>query len=120
MTTDVPEKRSYDRYSLWFPVTLDAHSGRVWAVCRDASAGGILISGTEGLNVGDLVKVIFRVSPEDRDRSLAGRIVRVEKPDEDNPRAVWTCRMAIEFIEPDAALQARFSRASSRPPPAPR
>jgi len=112
------DKRSFSRYSLWFPVTVDGASRRVWAVCKDASAGGILISGSEGLKVGDVVSVSFRVSPEDAERTLAGRIVRVEKPDDD-PRAVWSHRMAIEFIEPDATLQSRFSRASSRPPPAP-
>jgi hypothetical protein len=112
------EKRSYSRYSLWFPVTIDGASQRVWAVCKDASAGGILISGTEGLHVGDVVKVSFRVSPDAHERVLSGRIVRVEEPD-DSPRAVWSHRMAIEFIEPDATLQSSFSRASSRPPPAP-
>jgi hypothetical protein len=112
------EKRSYDRYSLWFPVTIEGASRRVWAVCKDASAGGILISGSEGLSVGDVVKVSFRVSPDSGERVLAGRIVRVEQPD-DNPRAVWSHRMAIEFIEPDATLQSSFSRASSRPPPMP-
>ncbi len=112
------EKRSYDRYALWFPVTIEGESRRVWAVCKDASAGGILISGSEGLSVGDVVKVSFRVSPESSERVLAGRIVRVEVPD-DNPRAVWSHRMAIEFIEPDATLQSSFSRASSRPPPMP-
>jgi len=112
----VNEKRSYDRYSLWFPVTIDGDSRRVWAVCKDASAGGFLISGTSGLSVGDTVKVSFRVAPDDEERILSGRIVRVEKPSDD-PRAVWSHRMAIEFIEPDATLQARFKRASSRPPP---
>jgi hypothetical protein len=40
------EKRSHNRYSLWFPVTIDASSRQVWAVCKDVSAGGILISGS--------------------------------------------------------------------------
>jgi hypothetical protein len=110
------EKRSYDRYALWFPVTIDISSRRVWAVCKDVSASGILISGTEELQVGDVVAIRFRVSPEGSDKQLAGRIVRVE-PRDDNPRAVWAHRMAIEFEEPDATLQAVFVKASSRPPP---
>jgi hypothetical protein len=126
------EKRSHDRYALWFPVTVDvvsrdttsrapAEGGQnlqVWAVCRDASAGGILLTGSRELKVGEVVTVNFRVAPEGPDRSVSGRIVRVEAP-EDNPRAVWPYRMAIEFLEPDAALQAMFARASSRPPPPP-
>ncbi len=110
------EKRSYGRYALWFPVTIDISSRRVWAVCKDVSASGILISGTEELRVGDVVAIRFRVSPEGADKQLAGRIVRVEPPD-DNPRSVWAHRMAIEFVEPDATLQALFAKASSRPPP---
>jgi hypothetical protein len=113
----VTEKRAYDRFSLWFPVTVDARSGAVWAVSRDASAGGILISGSQELAVGDEVTVTFRTSLEDPERKVAGRIVRVEKVDDD-PRVVWPHRMAIEFLKPDTQLQALFKRASSRPPPA--
>jgi hypothetical protein len=113
----VTEKRSFDRYTLWFPVTVDAASGQVWAVCKDVSASGILISGSQELAVGDVVTVSFQVSPEMEERQVSGRIVRVEAPDP-NPRAIWSHRMAIEFVEPDATLQTTFARASSRPPPA--
>jgi hypothetical protein len=113
------EKRSFGRYALWFPVTIDLSANkarRVWAVCKDVSAGGILISGTDELEVGDVVTVSFRVEPDAAERRLSGRIVRVDPPDE-NPRSVWTHRMAIEFLEPDATLQSSFERASSLPPP---
>jgi hypothetical protein len=113
------EKRSFDRYTLWFPVTIDLSSNatrRIWAVCKDVSAGGILISGSDELEVGDVVTISFRVAPDADERRLDGRIVRVDPPDE-NPRSVWTHRMAIEFLEPDATLQSSFQRASSVPPP---
>jgi hypothetical protein len=112
------EKRSYSRYTLWFPVTVDSSSHQVWAVCNDVSAGGILISGSSQLSVGDMVTVAFRVSPDGPDRRLSGRIVRVE-PRNDDPRTVWPHRMAIEFIEADATLQAIFAPASNRPPAVP-
>jgi hypothetical protein len=112
------EKRAYTRYALWFPVTVDADTHQVFAVCHDASARGIKISGSAELNVGDAVTVIFRVLPDDAvERKLEGRIVRVERQSDD-PREVWPHRMAIEFLEPDAQLQALFKRASTRPPPA--
>ncbi|MGH7270878.1 MAG: PilZ domain-containing protein [Polyangiaceae bacterium] len=110
------EKRSHGRYSLWFPVTLEAKSRHVYAVCKDVSASGILISGSHGLNVGDEVTVTFQVSVGGPERRMAGRIVRAE-PRDDRPRAAWAHRMAIEFVEPDATLQSIFERASSRPPP---
>jgi hypothetical protein len=112
------EKRSHSRYALWFPVTIDSSSRQVWAVCNDVSAGGILISGSTQLNVGDVVAVSFRVSPDGPDRKVSGRIVRVEPRDED-PRTVWPHRMAIEFIEADATLQSLFAPVSSRPPAGP-
>jgi hypothetical protein len=112
------EQRSFDRFALWFPVTVDAASCKVWAVCRDASASGILISGSARLAVGDEVSLTFRISPEDpADREVKGRIVRVERPDED-PRTVWPHRMAIEFAHPVPELQALFKRVSTRPPAA--
>jgi hypothetical protein len=109
------EKRSYSRYALWFPVTIDCETSQVWAVCNDVSAAGILIAGSTPLKVGDMVTVSFRVSQESPERKLSGRIVRVEPRDED-PRAVWAHRMAIEFVEPDATLQSAFQPVSSRPP----
>jgi hypothetical protein len=114
---DVNEKRAYSRYSLWFPVTIEAETRNVWAVCRDASAGGILIMGSNELAIGDDVFVVFRTSPDDTaETRVRGRIVRVEGPDDD-PRSVWPHRMAIEFAEPVSELERLFKRASSRPPP---
>jgi len=112
------ERREHERYTLWFPVTVDSDAHKVWAVCKDVSVGGILISGSGGLDVGRVVTLRFRVSPEGPERTLTGRIVRVDAPDT-NPRSVWPYKMAIEFLEPDARLQSLFARASSRPPPPP-
>jgi hypothetical protein len=61
--------------------------------------------------------VSFRTSPDDsEERRIPGRIVRVERLDDD-PRSAWPHRMAIEFAEPVAVLEGIFKRASSRPPP---
>jgi hypothetical protein len=109
------EKRSYSRYALWFPVTIESDASQVWAVCNDVSAKGILISGSQPLKVGDTVTVAFRVSQESPERRLIGRIVRVE-PRDDDPRTVWAHRMAIEFVEADATLQSAFEPVTTRPP----
>jgi hypothetical protein len=110
------EKRSHERHALWFPVTIDASTRQVWAVCNDVSAGGILISGSTGLRVGDLVTVCFRLTPSAIEKRLSGRIVRVDPVNED-PRTAWPHRMAIEFLEADVTLQSSFAPLSSRPPP---
>ncbi len=113
------EKRQHERHALWFPVTVDGDTGQVWAVCKDASASGVLISGSQGLQVGEPVTVVFRVTPDAPERRLPGRIVRVEPPD-DNPRAIWIHRMAIEFAEPDETLVSLFEKAASTLPPSSR
>jgi hypothetical protein len=112
----MPNKRQHERHALWFPVTVDAATGQVWAVCKDASAGGVLISGSQSLAVGERVTVVFRITPDEPERRIAGRIVRVEPPD-NHPRAIWVHRMAIEFLDPDTTLTALFERASLLPPP---
>jgi hypothetical protein len=115
----VDEKREFDRYTLWFPVTVEGPSREIWAVCHDASAGGILISGSAEIGVGSIVTVTFRVTADDDEaRTVQGRVVRVDVPNDD-PRAVWRHRMAIEFLDPVPALQSLFKRASTRPPPPP-
>jgi hypothetical protein len=114
----MPDKRQHERHALWFPVTVDGATGQVWAVCKDASAGGVLISGSQSLRVGERVTVTFRVTPDSPEQQVAGRIVRVDPPDA-HPRAIWVHRMAIEFLEPDPALAALFERAASLPPPPP-
>lgn len=108
------DKRVHNRFTLWLPVRVDARSGRMEAVCRDASSGGVLISGSDGLNVGDKVTISFRLSDEDESNGfILGRIVRVDEPGSDGTR-----RMAVEFVKPVPELEALFRRASSRPPPA--
>jgi hypothetical protein len=118
LAIEVTDKRSHSRYALWFPVTVDGAAHQTWAVCKDVSAGGILISGSTELSIGEVVTLSFRLTPDSEERTMTGRIVRIEARDAD-PRSVWSYRMAIEFLEPDATLEGAFARASSRPPPAP-
>jgi hypothetical protein len=110
----VDNKRVHSRFTLWLPVRVDARSGRMEAVLRDASSGGVLIAGSAELRVGDPVTITFRVSDEEGgDGFILGKIVRVEEPGADGTR-----RMAVEFVKPVPELEALFRRASSRPPPA--
>lgn len=109
------EKRGYTRYPVWFPVTVHSSGGELWAVSRDASPGGILLSGTTSLELGAEVRVTFRVQAEDVEHSVRGRVVRADPEEEDDPRGVWPHRMAVEFIEPLPQLDVPLRRASERP-----
>jgi hypothetical protein len=111
------EKRVYTRYPVWFPVTVQAPGGELWAVSRDASPGGILLSGTTSLEIGAEVKVTFRVQADEIEHCVDGRVVRADEEDDDDPRGVWPHRMAVEFLEPLPQLDLPLKRASERPPP---
>lgn len=98
------------------PIRIENPSGRIEAICRDGSAGGVLIAGKGGaadLEVGEAVLVTLPPGTAAGDEPLFGRVVRVEppsKPGEDR-------RVAIEFIDPVPELAALFKQTSSRPPP---
>jgi PilZ domain-containing protein len=102
-----PDRRSFRRYALWFPVTLmatrtDAAEGgrEVWAICRDASAGGLQLSSVSPLAVGTSVTARFRVSPNvATERAVEATIVRSESNDGDLMLA-FPYRLGLRFGEP--------------------
>src|SRR5262249_55399059 len=99
-------------------VVVTADENAVAAVCLDASSGGLSIASSGPLAVGAELKISFRVAPEEADRVAVGRVVRIE-PRSDNPREVWTHRIAIEFVEPQPELEQLFKQRSERPPAQP-
>jgi hypothetical protein len=112
----VQEKRAYIRFGLWFPVIVEAAGGTVAAVCDDASSGGLLIASSGPVEIGAEVTVTFRVTAEGEERIAKGRVVRMEQRT-DNPRAIWSHSLAIEFLEAQPELQELFKLNSSPPPP---
>jgi hypothetical protein len=99
------EKRAFQRRGIWFPVTLETNTGEVWAVARDAGAGGILISSAGALVVGTEVTVTFRMAPDDpTERKVKGKIVRFE-PNRNDGGGAWPHRLAIAFDEPQPELE---------------
>lgn len=80
-------------------------------MCRDVSARGILLSAASNLAPGSKVSVTFRVLPDEPDdRTLHGRVVRVE-PNTDDLDGLWPLRLAVEFDEPVTALQEQLAAA---------
>jgi hypothetical protein len=104
------EKRAFDRHCIWFPVSIEAGSRQVWAVCRDIGAGGILISSAGALEVGATVTLTVRVAPDDpSERKVEGRIVRVE-PHHDDGGGTWPHRIAIEFLKPMPEIESLLEK----------
>jgi hypothetical protein len=108
------EKRAYPRYCLWFPVVVSSGGTSVAAVCVDASSGGLSIASSGPVAVGSEITICFRILPDEEDRVAVGRVVRIE-PRSENPREVWTHRLAIEFSEPQRELEQLFKRRSEHP-----
>jgi hypothetical protein len=111
LSNTVNDKRAHERFTLWFPIRVDNPSGKLEAVCRDASAGGVLISGSRSvgtdIQIGEAVMVTV---PGRKEGEIFGRVVRLEGA------AGGEWRMAIEFIHPVPELEILFKRSSSLPP----
>jgi hypothetical protein len=106
------DKRSYQRFQIWFPITLVVGTREVWAICRDASSGGLLVSAESELDVGTKLVARFKVSPRARsERVLAATVVRHASSAGDLMSA-FPHRTALELAKPVHALLddlARFS-----------
>jgi hypothetical protein len=106
------EKRTHNRYEIWFPVTLEWGAKEVWAVVRDAGPGGILVASNARLSIGSQVTVRFRVTPQDAlERRVRGKVVRTEHNNDPAGR-VWPHRLAIAFARPMPELDEVFRRNS--------
>lgn len=99
----LPDKRTFQRYTLWFPITLVPQTdapGEVWAICRDASAGGILVSSAALVPVGTMIEARFRVAPHGvEERIVEAAVVRCEANDGELMLA-FPFRLALRFTTP--------------------
>jgi hypothetical protein len=98
------EKREYTRYKIFFPVTLRIGDEEIVGVCRDASAGGVLVAAATPVEPGADVVARFRTSTDLRDeRTIAAKVVRQELSGDEMQLAFPYC-IALEFASPDPAL----------------
>jgi len=110
MTAD--EKRTYQRYKIWFPVTILIGKREVWAICRDASSGGFLLSAESPVEVGQNVRARFKVSPRARaERMVSAKVVRTEASVGELMLA-FPYRAALEFTKPVPDLLDELARFS--------
>lgn len=90
------ERRNYRRYAIWFPVTIEVAPTQVWGICRDASAGGVLVSSVSAIEIGARVVARFKVTPRGPERALAATVVR-ELANRDELHLAFPHRIALEF-----------------------
>ena len=108
------DHREYTRYKIFFPVTLRIGDEEIVGVCRDASAGGVLVAASTPVEPGARVTARFRVSTELRDeRTIDGSVVRQELSVDEMQLAFPYC-IAIEFSAPVPDLLDDLEARSSR------
>lgn len=104
------ERRAYRRYAIWFPVTLKTPTSEVWAICRDASVSGVLLSCVMPVEVGTRVEAVFKVTPDsDAERTISGRVVR-QTSNKDELLLAFPHRVAVEFDAPVSELLEELTR----------
>lgn len=100
------DKRSYERYDILFPVTLKGTGidDEVMGVCRQAGAGGALLTTSAPLPPGAELVIRFRLSAELRDeRTVKATVVRQELTQGELALA-FPYLVAVEFAWPDPGL----------------
>ena len=106
------ERRHHPRFQLWLPVAVeDLKEGM--AIAHDASQAGMAMVSASTLEVGASVQIVIRPPDGSPERTVKGRVLRVEKNTRD-PRGLWPHRMAVEFSEPVPELEEILS--SIEPP----
>lgn len=112
-TTD-DDKREYRRYRIFFPVTLRVGEEDIVGVCRDASAGGVLIAAATPVEPGAHVVARFRTSTDLRDeKTIQATVVRQELSGEEMQLAFPYC-IALEFASPAPDLMDDLEARSTR------
>ena len=113
------DKRSYRRYEIWFPVTLERPAApeaerAVWAICRDASPGGILVSSMLPLHLHESCRVRFRLRPDEpTEHIVTGSVVRAERS-VDEVALAFPYRTAVEFTTSEDTLLEELEKLTAR------
>lgn len=101
------ERRTHPRYSVWFPVQIDAGQlGTAVGISKDASAKGLRLDANADVVLGAPVRVRFRVSPHETPQDIDGTVVRVARNRlEDSD---WPYQLAVQFDDPEPSLDLRL------------
>ena len=100
MTTSANEKRQYNRLAIWFPVTILSGGREIWAICRDASPGGVLVSAVSSIAIGEKVEARFKVRRAAETEWTAPATVVRHEATEDEMVLAFPFRLALEFVSP--------------------
>jgi c-di-GMP-binding flagellar brake protein YcgR len=107
------QRREFERYRLWFPAQLESNGGLRMAMTHNIGAGGMLMVFGAGLEVGESVKVTFRLPSGEREQVVQGKVLRIE-PNAEDPEGAWPLRVAIAFDEVDPELAPVLQSAADR------
>jgi hypothetical protein len=106
------DRREYTRFRIWFPITLVSGEREVWAICRDASPKGFLVSSMATLAVGSPLLVRFRVTRDGENCEVTARVLRATT-NVDDLQLAFPHRLAIEFDNAEPNLEQRLREATT-------
>ena len=99
------ERRANERYRVWFPMTVVTDAGEIGtAITYDVSSTGLLMACPGSLDAGSHVTLKFKVSDEAEETVVPATIIRLEE-NEEGDAGPWRYRMAVNFDEPQPALE---------------
>jgi len=94
------DRRHHARFRLWLPTQIEGAGEEMQlAIGHDVSQGGVLLVTSEALSVGDSVRLVVRIPPEEgKTITLNARVLRCS-PNEQDPQGLWPFQAALEFEE---------------------
>ncbi|MEM6957219.1 MAG: PilZ domain-containing protein [Myxococcota bacterium] len=93
------ERRSSERYVLWFPMRIETEGDVILSISRDISDGGVLVVAAAEPHIGASVNVTLEIPGDEAgERTVKGKIVRVEANEADE-QGLWRHRVAVAFDE---------------------
>ncbi|MGE0786121.1 MAG: PilZ domain-containing protein [Sandaracinaceae bacterium] len=109
------ERRTKERYRVWFPMTVSTEDGQeATGISFDVSASGLLMACVGALDVGTRVRLTFRIENDAGQPHVVSGTVRRVEPHADGP---WRHRMAVEFDAPRPELEATLKTEADEPDP---
>lgn len=107
------DNRKHHRHIAWFPARIErSHAVTRLGITHNISQGGALIVCNSTWSEGDVVTMTLRVPGSFEEKTVAGRVVRVELNTED-PDGAFPHKIAIQFDETMPELESVMEKSQS-------
>ena len=106
------ERRREPRLEQWLPVQVGG-AKQALGVAHNASRHGMLMMSTHAFDLGDELELVIQNPKTSKTMTIPGKVVRVG-PNQGDPDGMWRHAIALEFEEPQLALEKLVSELSGQ------